>query len=155
MDYGKFLYQMKKREKEARKHQKAVKELRLRPQTDKHDLEFKTRNAAEFLHDGHKVRVFMILRGREMAHMDVARAKMEEIIEMLSDVAHVESPPKLQGHQLVMVLAPKREVTQTAERVKEGHEEEHKPESHGTDEAVDEASSNAPNATEVDAASQS
>lgn len=108
-DYGKFLYQLQKREKEARKHQKGMKEVRVRPQTDKHDLEFKVRNAIEALQDGHKVRLCMILRGREMAHMDMAYSKLNEIVGMLSQVAHTEGEPKLQGSQIVVTLAPKRE----------------------------------------------
>ncbi|MCS7253489.1 MAG: translation initiation factor IF-3 [Armatimonadetes bacterium] len=109
VDYGKFLYQLRKREKEARKHQKGLKEIRIRPQTDKHDLEFKARNATEALQEGHKVRLCMILRGREMAHMDMAYSKLNEIMGMLSHIAQVEGEPKLQGSQIVVMLAPKRE----------------------------------------------
>ncbi len=110
VDYGKFLYQLQKREKEARKHQKGLKEIRVRPQTDKHDLEFKVRNAIEALQEGHKVRLCMILRGREMAHMDMAYSKLNEIVTMLSHVAHAEGEPKLQGSQITITLAPKRDV---------------------------------------------
>ncbi|MFA4015532.1 MAG: hypothetical protein RUDDFDWM_000619 [Candidatus Fervidibacterota bacterium] len=109
IDYGKFLYQLRKREKEARKHQKGLKEIRLRPLTDKHDLEFKARNAAEALQEGHKVRICMILRGREMAHMEMAYNKLNELFEKLSHVAQVEAEPKLQGSQIIATLTPRRD----------------------------------------------
>lgn len=123
VDYGKFLYQLHKREKEARKHQKGLKEIRLRPQTDKHDLQFKAKNAAEVLQEGYKVRLCMMLRGYEMVHIDMAYSKLDEFISMLSHVAQVEGEPKLQGRQIFVTLSPKREVLKARQSEQKRKEE--------------------------------
>ncbi len=108
LDYGKFLYERSKKEKEARKSQKQVeiKEIRLRPKTTVHHRSFKVRDARRWLGSGMKVRVRIRFRGREITLPDVAREDMDEIYQELSDVAHIESPPSMEGRTMLMVLAP-------------------------------------------------
>ena len=108
LDYGKFLYEHSKKEKEARRSQKQVefKEIRLRPKTTEHHRSFKVRDARRWLEDGMKVRVRIRFRGREITLPDVAREDMDEIYTELSDVAHVEASPSMEGRTMLMVLAP-------------------------------------------------
>lgn len=109
MDYGKFRYEQSKREREARKRQKVVtvKELRMTPKIDEHDLAVKTRNAEKFLRDGDKVKVTVRFRGREIVHQNLARGRMQEMAEQLSEVGTIERPPRLEGRSMIMILAPK------------------------------------------------
>ncbi len=109
MDYGKFKYQQQKRAKEARKHQKEMKEIRLSPQISEHDLLYRIKNAEEFLGEGHKVRLFMQATGRWLSHMDLGEAKLWDFINRLSHIATVETPPTYQGKILVAVLAPRKD----------------------------------------------
>ncbi len=106
MDYGKFKYLQKKREHDAKKksHATQLKEIRVRPKIDKHDLEFKVNRAREFLESGHKVQFNMLFRGREMAHQDVGRGVMDRIIEALGDVAKVERPARMEGKRMTCLL---------------------------------------------------
>lgn len=108
MDFGKFLYEKAKKEREARKSQARteVKELRLRPKTDQHDREFKLRHARQWLEKGMKVRVRMAFRGREITYPEIALEDLKEIAEALADIATVEMPPKMEGRSMLMVLAP-------------------------------------------------
>lgn len=108
MDYGKFKYEQSKRDREARKSQKVitVKELRMRPKIDDHDFEVKARNARKFLEDGDKVKISVRFRGREIVHQDLAREKLQSMAQELSEVGTVESHPKLEGRQMIMILAP-------------------------------------------------
>ena len=108
LDYGKFLYERSKKEKEARKSQKQIeiKEIRLRPKTTAHHRSFKVRDARRWLENGKKVRVRIRFRGREITLPDIAREDMSEIYEELSDIAHMESPPSIEGRTMLMVLAP-------------------------------------------------
>ncbi len=108
MDYGKYLYERQKREREARKAQKQVeiKEVRLRPKTGEHDIQVVLRKARKFLEDGQKVKVRIRFRGREIVHSNVARDLMRRVAEELADVAVVESPPKMEGRSMIMILAP-------------------------------------------------
>ncbi len=108
MDYGKYLYERQKREREARKAQKQVeiKEVRLRPKTGEHDIQVVLRKARRFLEDGQKVKVRIRFRGREIVHSNVARDLMRRVAEELADVAVVESPPKMEGRSMIMILAP-------------------------------------------------
>ena len=108
LDYGKFLYERSKKEKEARKSQKQVeiKEIRLRPKTTAHHRSFKVRDARRWLGSGMKVRVRIRFRGREITLPDIAREDMSEIYEELSDIAHMESRPSMEGRTMLMVLAP-------------------------------------------------
>jgi len=108
MDYGKFRYEQSKKEREARKHQKQteLKELRLKPKTDTHDLEVKANQARRFLHDGDKVKFTVRFRGREMAHTNIGRDILDYMIEHLRDVGSIEQKPTLEGRAISLVLAP-------------------------------------------------
>ena len=108
MDYGKFLYEAQKRERGARKTQTKVeiKEIRLRPKTGEHDINFKLRDARRFLKRGAKVKVRIRFRGREVTHPEVARELMTRIIDELNDVAVVEKEPSMEGMTMLMVLSP-------------------------------------------------
>lgn len=110
MDFGKFLYEQSKKEREARKSQKQVevKEIRLRPKTNEHHLGFKTKNARGWLEDGNKVKVRVRFRGREITYPEVALEQLREIARELEDVAMVEQAPQLDGRTMLMVLAPKK-----------------------------------------------
>ena len=108
MDYGKFLYQQAKQDREARKSQKQVevKEIRLRPKTTDHHRSFKVRDARRWLGEGMKVKVRIRFRGREITYPEIAREQLVGIAEELSDVAMVEHMPNLEGRTMLMVLAP-------------------------------------------------
>ena len=110
MDYGKFKYQEQKKAAEARAKQKIVqvKEIKLRPGTDENDYQVKMRNIKRFIEDGDKVKVTLRFRGREMAHQEIGMRQLERIREELAEMAQVESMPKLEGRQMVMMLAPAR-----------------------------------------------
>jgi translation initiation factor IF-3 len=110
MDYGKFLYEKSKRDREARKAQKQieVKEIRLRPKTSEHHRSFKVRNARRWLEDGMKVRARIRFRGREFHYPEIARDLLNSIAEDLSDVGAVEQYPNMEGRTMLMVLAPKK-----------------------------------------------
>jgi translation initiation factor IF-3 len=110
MNYGKYKYEQSKREKESRKTQKVieVKELRVTPTTDVHDLEFKTNRAKEFLSRGNKVKFSVLFRGREIVHSHLGQEILTGIAEKLSEVADLERAPKLEGRNMVMILAPKQ-----------------------------------------------
>jgi translation initiation factor IF-3 len=107
-DYGKFKYEKKKKEHQARKNQVVVKvkEVQLRPNTDQHDLDYKIKNSHEFLEEGDKVKFTILFRGREIAHTEPGFAMCREVIERLKEVGVVEAPPKLEGKKLIMILAP-------------------------------------------------
>ncbi len=110
MDFGKFLYQQAKKEREARKSQKQieVKEIRLRPKTTEHHTMFKVRNARGWLEEGNKVKVRVRFRGREITYPEVAMEQLQEIASELSDIAAVEQAPQMDGRTMLMVLAPKK-----------------------------------------------
>lgn len=108
MDYGKFLYERTKKEREARKAQVKVeiKEIRLRPKTTEHHRSFKVRDARRWLESGKKVKVRIRFRGREITYPEIALENLRDIAEELSDVAVVEQNPSLEGNAMLMVLAP-------------------------------------------------
>ncbi len=108
MNYGKFRYEQQKRADEARKKQKQtqVKEVKFRPATDEGDYQVKLRNLIRFLKDGDKAKVTMRFRGREMAHQDLGRDLLMRVEEDLREYGVVEQRPKLEGRQMIMVLAP-------------------------------------------------
>lgn len=110
MDFGKFLYEQSKKEREARKSQKQVeiKEIQLRPKTNDHHAGFKVKNARRWLEEGKKVKVRIRFRGREITYPEVAMQQLNEIVEDLSDVSVVEQRPLLDGRTMLMVLAPKK-----------------------------------------------
>ena len=110
MDYGKYKYETQKKEAEARKSQKTIdiKEVKFRPGTDSHDYDVKMRAVFRFLDDGDKVKVTLRFRGREMAHMELGRQLLERIAEDVKEQGKVESMPRLEGRQMVMMIAPMR-----------------------------------------------
>ena len=110
IDYGKYRYELARKEKEARRKQKTVevKEVRLSPNIDTNDLNTKVNNARKFLTKGNKVKVTLRFRGREMAHVQQSRHILDDFAEMLKDVATIEKAPKLEGRNMSMVLTEKR-----------------------------------------------
>ena len=108
LDYGKFKYEQAKKERESRKgqHSSVLREIRMRPKIDSHDLEMKARNAEKFLKSGDKVKVTVMFRGREMAHPEIGRGLLEQIAEKLKDVSVVERAPNMDGRFLSTILAP-------------------------------------------------
>jgi len=108
MDFGKYQYERAKREREARKSRKEVevKEVRLRPKTDDHDINFKVRQARSFLEAGAKVKVRMRFRGREIYNLDVAKKQFDHFIQELEDVGTIEQRPSFEGRTMLMIVAP-------------------------------------------------
>lgn len=109
MDFGKYKYEQSKKEKLSKKKQHVitVKEIRLRPRTDEHDLETKLRHARKFLEQKNKVKITILFRGREMAYQDSGTELMQKVITMLEDIGKMESEPKMEGRRMVMVLTTK------------------------------------------------
>jgi translation initiation factor IF-3 len=109
MDLGKYKYEQQKRAAEARKNQKIieVKEIKFRPNIDTHDYEVKMRSLGKFLEEGDKVKVTLRFRGREMAHLELGRELLERIAEDAKETGKVESMPKMEGRQMIMVIAPR------------------------------------------------
>jgi translation initiation factor IF-3 len=109
LDYGKYKYEAQKRKNEARKKQKIieVKEIKMRPNIDVHDYDVKMRSIQKFLGEGDKVKVTMRFRGREMAHQELGMKVLERVREDLGELAKVEQLPKLEGRQMIMVMAPR------------------------------------------------
>lgn len=110
MDYGKYMFELAKKDKEARKNQKVVsiKEVRLSPTIEEHDFEFKMKNAAKFLQDGDKVKVSVRFRGREMNHTSLGRQVLEKFAEELKEFGSMDKTPKLEGKNMSMMLNPKQ-----------------------------------------------
>lgn len=108
IDFGKFMYEKKKKEKEAKKkqHTVQVKELRFRPNTDDHDLEFKTRHARGFLEGGDKVKATVQFRGRDMLYTERGKELLMELAEELNDISEIESRPTMEGRRMIMMLTP-------------------------------------------------
>ncbi len=112
MDYGRFKYEQAKRDKEARKKQRVgdLKEVKMRPNIDDHDFNFKSRNAQRFLKEGNKVKVTIMFRGREIVHQDLARALVARFATAVGDVGVIERPPRVEGRNMIIIVAPKAEV---------------------------------------------
>ncbi len=110
MDYGKFLFQKNKAQQAARKKQKQiqVKEIKFRPTTEEGDYKTKLRRLTEFLEEGDKIKITMRFRGREMAHQEIGLALLERVRDELLELGQVEQMPKMEGRQMVMVMAPKK-----------------------------------------------
>ena len=108
IDYGKYRYQMTKKEKESKKsqHQVKVKEIKIKPTTDDHDIQVKVKHAREFISKGDKVRITCVFRGRELMHPEIGKKAVDKICEDLSDIATPEMEAKLMGRNLSTVLAP-------------------------------------------------
>lgn len=110
INYGKYLYQLNKRQHEARKHQKSIelKEVKLRPRTSEHDFGVKRNHIIRFLQEGSKVKATIMFRGREMAHRDIGWKMMQRLIDDLAEVGMVETRPRQEGPNLTAILAPKK-----------------------------------------------
>lgn len=108
IDFGKFKYEQQKRDKTQRKHQhqQQLKEVRLHPRTDEHDIDFKTRHAREFLAEGHKVKFSVLFRGREMTHQSIGRELLDTIAEKLVDCAKIDQAVRIDGRNMSMIVAP-------------------------------------------------
>jgi translation initiation factor IF-3 len=109
MDYGKYKYELSKKDHQSRRHQKStqVKEIKVRPRTDKHDLEIKVRQIKGFLSEGNKTKITVNFRGREMANQEMGRAVMDRIMKELADAGTIEYAPRMEGRSLIAIVAPK------------------------------------------------
>ena len=111
MDYGKWLYKQKRKLREAHKkhhlHAGTLKEIRLRPETEQHDLDIKVNHAREFLEKGHKVQFTLFFRGRQMLHTDQGYTMLDRITQSLADLSKVEQPPIMAGRRIKLLLVPK------------------------------------------------
>ena len=109
MDFGKFKFEQAKQARIAKKKQHVIqlKEVKYRPGIDDHDFDFKTRHAREFLGDGNKVKVTMMFRGRQIAHLELGKAVLDRVSASLADIGKIEAEAKLEGRNMTMVLAPK------------------------------------------------
>jgi len=112
MDYGKYLYQLSKRQHDARKrqHHVVVKEVKFRPNVDEHDFQFKKNHVLRFLGDGDKVKVTVLFRGREITHSDIGRKILERLIQEVADVGVVENRARMEGNTMIAILSPKKHV---------------------------------------------
>jgi len=110
LDYGKYRYEIQKKAHEARKKQKVIqiKEIKLRPTIDKHDLDIKIRNVLGFLDEGDKVRITLRFRGREMDHQELGTKILDRVQEALKDHAKIEAPPRFEGKQISMMVGPNK-----------------------------------------------
>lgn len=117
MDYGRYKYEQKKKKSSKQSHAASLKEIKMRPGTDMHDLEFKLNNARKFLMEGDKVKVTVMFRGREMVHIDRGRQKLKQVGEMLGDLAKMENPPRMEGRFMSMILVGDREAVAEAKRL--------------------------------------
>jgi translation initiation factor IF-3 len=120
MDYGKYKYELAKREKQAKKKQHSfqLKEMRYRPKIDEHDYQFKTKHVREFLISGSKVRAMVFFRGREMSRLEYGKKVLERLEEDLKEIAVVDSPARMEGRNMSMVLSPKADVVKKAQAAK-------------------------------------
>ena len=109
LDYGKFKYEAQKKKNEAKKKQKVIeiKEIKLRPNIDDHDFDVKMKNVRKFIGEGDKVKVTLRFRGREMAHQDLGMNVLNRVRDEMEETAKVESYPKMEGRQMIMVIAPR------------------------------------------------
>jgi translation initiation factor IF-3 len=110
IDYGKFLYEQKKKAQEARKKQATitVKEIKFRPGTDEHDYDFKKKNVERILKDGDKVKATVHFRGREIVHKELGHQLLKRLVEELTGTCIIEQQPRLEGYNLTLILAPKK-----------------------------------------------
>jgi len=110
MDFGKFKYEQQKKAVEAKKKQKIIeiKEVKFRPNIDTHDYDVKMRSVTKFLGEGDKVKVTLRFRGREMAHQELGRELLEKIADEIETIGKIEAMPKMEGRQMIMVVAPQR-----------------------------------------------
>jgi translation initiation factor IF-3 len=119
MDYGKYKYEQKKKKSSKQSHAAALKEVKLRPGTDLHDLNFKLNNVRRFLIDGDKVKVTVMFRGREMVHTGRGRTQLKEVMKRLGPIAKMENPPRMEGRFMSMILIADREAVAEIKRQEE------------------------------------
>src|SRR4030095_5934184 len=114
-DYGKFNYERQKKEKLAKKHQHVmhIKEIRFNPNTDTHDIDFKTKHLRQFLIEGHKVKAYVMFKGRMITHPEIGKKLMDYIVEKLNDIGKLEAPPKMEGKQLYAYFLPDKHKIQS------------------------------------------
>lgn len=126
LDFGKYKYDESKKKRETKRKQTVVeiKEIKLRPKTDEHDLEFKVRNARKFLESGNKVKVICRFRGREITHPEKAREQLDEIVTATEELAVVELRPTMEGRTMALVLAPKQAILQRVSQERARREQE-------------------------------
>jgi translation initiation factor IF-3 len=117
MDYGKFKYEQKKKTAKQKSHSATLKEVKLRPGTDQHDLNFKLNNARKFLMEGDKVKVTVMVRGREMVHTYRGREQLNTVLEQLGPIAKLESSPRMEGRFMSMILVADRDGVAEAKRL--------------------------------------
>ena len=117
MDYGKWLYEQKRKDREAHKknvrHSVTLKEIRLRPETDKHDLEIKLKHGKEFIEKGHKVQFTIFFRGRQVLHRDKGFEILEQITENLTEISKIERPAQMNGKRMTLLLVPRKSIVTT------------------------------------------
>ncbi|MBI4862386.1 MAG: translation initiation factor IF-3 [Candidatus Riflebacteria bacterium] len=153
MDYGKFKYTMEKRNREARKKQKAftLKEVKMRPKIGDHDFNFKKNHALEFLRSGHKVKLTCSFFGREMSHQELGRVLIDKMIADLVDIGKVEMPPKMEGRNLSVILGPSPKVLKELHAAQLAAEETHGRHAAGDETIPGPADDSAEEAAEIDA----
>jgi translation initiation factor IF-3 len=110
LDYGKYKYELEQKLKRAKKHQSqiVIKEIKLRPKINRHDFEVKKKHVRRFLESGHKVKLFVWFRGREIVHPDIGESLLQKMAEEVSDLGTVETTPKMDGRRMIMVITPKK-----------------------------------------------
>jgi translation initiation factor IF-3 len=117
MDFGKYKYELAKKEKLQKKHQHVtlVKEIRFHPNTDTHDFDFKVRHARGFIEEGHKVKATVVFKGREITYQDQGRAMLDKFTEQLEDIAKIDAPPKMEGRQMIVYYVADKSKKKSAE----------------------------------------
>jgi len=120
MDYGKYKYDEAKKKQQARKRASTVetKEIKFRPKTEEHDMDFKVKHVRRFLEGGNKVRLAVVFRGREITHPQTGMAVLNRVVERCADIATVEATPNMEGRRMIMVIAPKPGVVRKAQEAK-------------------------------------
>ncbi|MBL8950027.1 MAG: translation initiation factor IF-3 [Myxococcaceae bacterium] len=123
MDYGRFKYEEKKKANDAKKKQIVikVKEVKLRPKTEEHDYDFKIRNVKSFLEEGHKAKITIMFRGREITHRELGQAVLDDVIKDTKDIAVIETPPRMEGRQMFMIISPN---SKTAQKARDHHRQQ-------------------------------
>src|SRR5690348_3560937 len=120
MDYGKYKYEQSKKKQQARKRASTVetKEIKFRPKTEEHDMDFKVKHVRRFLEEGNKVRLAVVFRGREITHPQTGMAVLNKVVDLCNDIASVEATPNMEGRRMIMVIAPKPGVVRKAQEAK-------------------------------------
>ena len=109
LDYGKYKYEQSKKQHSGKSHQKStqIKEIKLRPHTDKHDLDFKVKHIKRFLEEGNKIKVTLTFRGREMEHLEIGKSLLARLSDDIKDACNIEQTPRVEGRNMIMVISPK------------------------------------------------